>query len=327
MAAAASKSKASKSKGPGFKASRPKASASKENAERDAIVPPSAESGGVPSPADHYLYVAALTSRRLPVPRPILVVMDLNGTLLYRPQPRNRPKHFVARPVAREFLTYCLTYFRVVIWSSARPENVAGMLKQLLPDGLCAKMLGRRQGIVVEEAKTADQQAAGGEGQNVAGPYVPRPRPPVAVWSRANFGLTAADYAKRVQCYKRLSMVWADPVARASHPAPAAALQAEAAATASVGAPGLQDILWPKAADGHTWSQFDTVLVDDSREKARSEPHNLIEVPEFVGAAEKDIVMQVHDYLNELAHQSNISAYIRMHPFRAMTTGSQEAGP
>ncbi|KAH6698761.1 hypothetical protein EV126DRAFT_478649 [Verticillium dahliae] len=109
----------------------------------------------------------------------------------------------------------------------------------------------------------------------------------VAAWGRDKFDLTPADYVKRVQCYKRLQRIWADAAVQASHP------------------------------DGLRWDQTNTVLVDDSLEKARSEPFNLLRIPEFFGDADEatDVLPQVHDYINALCYQADISQYMRLHPF------------
>ncbi|KAI1774190.1 HAD-like domain-containing protein [Hypoxylon cercidicola] len=216
---------------------------------------PSKESGGVPEPSREYLVAASLPPFLLPQPRKILVVIDLNGTVLYRPNRRRDPSGFVERPHARAFLSYCLETFLVVIWSSAKPNNVQRMCDQLFTPA-------QRERIV-------------------------------AIWSRDRFGLSAEDYNGRVVCYKRLTTLWADPAVRASHP--------------------------DFAAAGKVWDQSNTVLIDDTPEKARSEPYNLVEVPEFAGEADErgHVLAQVHDYINACASQTDVSAYIRTHPFRA----------
>lgn len=111
----------------------------------------------------------------------------------------------------------------------------------------------------------------------------------VAVWGRNTFGLSKSDYNRRVQCYKRLTALWNDPVVAASHP------------------------------NGEKWSQLNTVLVDDSIEKARSEPFNLVQIPEFQGNAEEPefVLPQVHDYLNDCSQQANVSSYVKGQPFQA----------
>ncbi|KAI1308777.1 HAD-like domain-containing protein [Xylaria venustula] len=217
--------------------------------QRDRIMQPSPESGGVPDPTPEYLALASHPPFLLPQPRNLLVVVDLNGTLLHRPS-RRSPTRFVERPFARPFLSYCVNTFTVVIWSSAKPSNVENMCRQLLTPEDRAKV--------------------------------------VAVWGRESFGFSAADYNQRVQCYKRLTALWNNPAIAASHP------------------------------DGEKWSQLNTVLVDDSLEKARSEPFNLVQIPDFIGNAQEPgfVLPQVHDYLNDCSQQANVSAYIKGQPFQ-----------
>ncbi|KAI1415167.1 HAD-like protein [Hypoxylon sp. FL1857] len=219
---------------------------------KDTIIPPSAASGGIPEPTQEYLRYASIPPFILPHPRPILVVIDLNGTLLHRPS-RHHPTSFVERPFARTFLGYCISVFKVVFWSSAKLHNVEQMCKQLLTPEQLEKV--------------------------------------VAIWGRDRFGLTEEDYMQRVQCYKRLSTLWNDEQIAASH---------------------------PDAALGKRWSQADTLLIDDSVEKARSEPYNLVRIPEFKGDEEEKgyILPQVHDYINECSRQADISTFIHSRPFK-----------
>jgi len=241
--AAAAAAPAASSSGPGPFSTPP------AKDERDIIHPPSTESGGVPEPTSSYLLRASLLPQISAEPRPTLVVIDLNGTLVHRPNRRN-PFNIVERPNARLFLKYCIDTFRVVIWSSARPGNVRTMCEQLL-DPLQLQQV-------------------------------------IAIWGRDHFGLSPEDYNQRTQCYKRLTQLWADPTIAAAHPT------------------------------GGVWNQGNTVLIDDSVEKARSEPYNAITLPEYVGRGETSPVLPlVHDYLNLLAWQADISTYIRTHPFQA----------
>ncbi|KAI1849550.1 hypothetical protein JX265_013615 [Neoarthrinium moseri] len=213
---------------------------------------PSAESGGVPDPSKKYRSQSARPPARLLVPRRILVVIDLNGTLLHRPN-HKKSASFVERPFARVFLDYCLRTFVVAIWSSAKPENVRRMVPQIL--------------------SPQDQSLL------------------VATWGRDTLGLSPDDYNQRVQCYKRLEVLWNDSKVAASH---------------------------PEAHLGFKWDQTNTVLIDDSKEKARSQPYNLIQLPEFEGDTNEAgfVLPQVHDYLNECAQQRDISCYIRERPFQ-----------
>ncbi|KAI5461128.1 HAD-like domain-containing protein [Mariannaea sp. PMI_226] len=213
---------------------------------------PSAASGGVPEPTPQYLTQALLDPYALPQPRRILLIMDLNGTLLYRPN-RKKPFNFVERPHAKEFLSYCLSTFYVAIWSSARPENVSKMVDKLL-------LPAQRDRCLL-------------------------------IWARDRFGLSPEQYNMKVQVYKRLSSIWNHPRIKSSH---------------------------PTASRGGCWDQTNTVLVDDSLEKARSEPFNLLQIPEFSGLASEqaDVLPQVHDYLNMLSYQGDISRYLRIQPFK-----------
>jgi len=225
---------------------------------RGTKIEPSKASGGRPSPSEEYLAASSVYPHLLPFPQHLLVVIDLNGTLLYRPN-RKQPTKFVARPFSEQFLKYCVDTFTVVIWSSARAENVTNM---------CATILTGR----LREQVTA-------------------------IWGRDKFDLTTEDFDKRVQCYKRLTKLWTDPAIIVSHPA---------------------------YETGGRWDQTNTVLVDDSYDKARSEPHNLIEIPEFFGNENEAgrILPQVHDYLNYLSMYSNVSAVVRANPFKANLTAA-----
>lgn len=219
-------------------------------------VAPSKGSGGIPEPTDAYLQRASLAPVRRKYPGPLLVIIDLNGTLLYRPDVR-RSSNFDERTFAKRFVEYCVQTFWVVIWSSSRPQNVQRMVDKLVSPDIRGQV--------------------------------------VAIWGRDKFGLTPNDYNARVQCYKRLTTVWNHPDIKASFPQ---------------GRPGFEYACW---------DQTNTVLIDDSIEKARSEPHNAITLPEFTGEGtdgDTQVLPQVHDYLNELCYQEDVSAYMRANPFK-----------
>lgn len=238
---------------PTSQANHPGKSSLSARKKRDAIVPPSKASGGIPNPTNAYLTLSKAIPIPLQEPQHLLVVIDLNGTLLFRPS-RSHPTKFTARPNTHQFLKYCIDTFTVAIWSSAKPENVNNMCNAILPPELRKKV--------------------------------------VAIWGRDKFGLSPADYSTRVQCYKRLTKLWSDDKVARSHP------------------------LWDA---GSRWNQTNTVLIDDSLEKGRSEPFNLIEIPEFFGDQKEtgEFLPQVHDFLNHLSMHSNVSACLRAQPFKA----------
>ncbi|KAF8872944.1 hypothetical protein BD779DRAFT_1477284 [Infundibulicybe gibba] len=105
-----------------------------------------------------------------------LLVMDLNGCLIFRSPPKPhrtlhpRPymptfRHYLFHPTTRAWLD-------AMIWSSAQPQNVAKMVNKCFP---CAS-----------------------ERQNF-----------LAVWSRHEMGLPVEQYNKKTQTVKDLEKVWA----------------------------------------------------------------------------------------------------------------------
>jgi hypothetical protein len=136
----------------------------------------------------------------------------------------------------------------------------------------------------------------------------------LAVWGREHFGLTPADFNARVQCYKRLERVWADEGIQRGYPLDWQG-DPNGASPAPIGggAGGIGTV-----GGGRKWDQGNTVLIDDSAEKARSEPYNAIQIPEFLGSEKKaeNVLPQVHDYINILACQADLSTYMRVNPFK-----------
>ncbi|KAI4720349.1 HAD-like protein [Aureobasidium sp. EXF-10727] len=114
----------------------------------------------------------------------------------------------------------------------------------------------------------------------------------VAMWSRDKLRLPDHLFSAKVQVYKQLSWIWEDPTLQMSAP---------------LGG----------------WSQRDTVLVDDSIDKAAAEPHNLVEVDEYTGTPAQDqntTLLEVIDYLERIRWYENVSAEIRAAPFVAPKT-------
>lgn len=202
----------------------------------------------VPTPA--YLHFATQDPQVLEISRPLLVILDLNGTLLFRKNFGGN-NAFTARPHVYQFLEYLFSNHTVMVWSSSKPENVRKMCSDLF---------------------TPEQRSK-----------LP------AVWGRDTLRIPPHAYNQRVQVYKQLSWVWNDLAVQASNPVP-----------------------------GGVWTQANTVLIDDTIEKAAGEPYNLIELEEFEAKKEQmstDVLGQVALYLNDLRSQRDVSAYMRLHPF------------
>ncbi|ERF69211.1 hypothetical protein EPUS_01168 [Endocarpon pusillum Z07020] len=132
-----------------------------------------------PTATDLYLAQARLPVIRCAAPKKLLVVLDLNGTLLVRPN-RMKSREFNIRPGVHQFLDYLFDHHLVMIYSSARPENVEAMV-----DALVSK----------KRAKAL-----------------------AAIWGRDKLGLTPEQYNEKVQVYKKLDKVWEDDRIQATCP-------------------------------------------------------------------------------------------------------------
>jgi hypothetical protein len=131
-----------------------------------------------PQPTDLYLSQAAEEPSQSGSPSSILVILDLNGTVLYRPN-RNA-KSMIARPFLKPFLRYLFDNFKVMVWSSAKPVNVKSLVEQSLDKDLRSKL--------------------------------------VDTWARDTFGLSATNYNQNVQVYKNLKLVWSRDQIQQHHP-------------------------------------------------------------------------------------------------------------
>ena len=202
----------------------------------------------VPKPLPAYLAQAEKPAKKLEQPQDLLLVLDLNGTLVHRPSRSNSAK-LVARPGMEAFVQHILSSYTVLVWSSARPENVGLM---------CGKIFSTDQRPLL-----------------------------LAEWGRDRFGLNAQQYNLKLQVYKELEKVWR----------------------------GFPDS-HPRAVEGRRWDQTNTVLIDDSILKAASQPHNILEVPEWAGKQTSEAVLsQVTAYLDELRWYNDASSFMRARPF------------
>ncbi|KAF2154876.1 HAD-like protein [Myriangium duriaei CBS 260.36] len=125
-----------------------------------------------PQPTPLYTsHVSCAHSHLLPHPQRLLLILDLNGVLIYR-KSGTSPRSFRPRPGLHQFLEHIFAHHAVMIWTSTRRENAFDILNHMLSDAQKAALLG--------------------------------------VWTRENFGLTQKEFNQRTQVYKRLSWVWGD---------------------------------------------------------------------------------------------------------------------
>jgi len=133
----------------------------------------------VPQPTKTYEDISTILNKRLESPRDILLILDLNGTLLLR-KPSRPSSAFWRRARLAEFLEYGFSKFKVMIWTTAQPENAKLMRDNLLTS-----------------AQKADL---------------------VRAWDRNHCGLTKEMYKQKTTVYKRLEWVWDDTAIQATHP-------------------------------------------------------------------------------------------------------------
>lgn len=131
-----------------------------------------------PQPTAEYLAQAAGEPSVLSEPRPLLIILDLNGTVLFRPN--KNAKTMIERPFLKPFLRYLFQNFKVMVWSSARPDNVKALVNQALDNSLRSQL--------------------------------------VAQWARDSFGLSPTNYGQNVQVYKNLKLVWSRSTIQSHHP-------------------------------------------------------------------------------------------------------------
>ncbi|KAI5798251.1 HAD-like domain-containing protein [Pyronema domesticum] len=208
-----------------------------------------------PSPTNIYLKTVDIPTSRRETPTQLLIILDLNGTLLCRASKgavgSSTPSH---RPGLAYFLEYLFKNHKVMVWTSARPENATRM---------------------VNACFTQTQKEA-----------------LLALWARDTLGLTQLQYNAKTQVYKTLERVWE----------------------------GEFKIKVQEEVKEEEFTQFNTVLFDDSTEKARAHPYNLVCVPEFTASSAQkssdEVLWQCIEYLEELKWQTNVTNYIRHNPFK-----------
>lgn len=121
----------------------------------------------VPRPEKTYQSIARRPASRLEDPQCLLLVLDLNGTLLYR---KLGSSSYKPRPFLPQFLDYCLSNHKVLIWSSATSINVSQICARLFTPKQRRQLLGE--------------------------------------WARDTLGLTPAQYVAKTQVFKRLDRIW-----------------------------------------------------------------------------------------------------------------------
>lgn len=194
-----------------------------------------------PSPSEQYLQQAAQEPKICTSPRPLLVILDLNGTLVYRKH-KKLPPNFASRFGLRQFLHELVEKYHVMVWSSSRPDTVHAICNMI---------------FTAEELRRI-----------------------VVLWGRDKFDLTPRQYNSKLQVYKELHKVWASPEVQARYPGnnQTSALSKKSGGKSARNKTKQKPSTLPEA---QRWNQSNTILIDDSKLKAISEPYNIIEIPEL----------------------------------------------
>jgi hypothetical protein len=130
-----------------------------------------------PVASQAYLAQAYLQPEMLKEPRRLLVILDLNGTLILKPDFKN-PNDIRIRPGAPQLLEYLFGHFSVMIFTSSQPHNAETVARALFSEVQYEKL--------------------------------------VAIWARDKLDLTPAQYRGKVQVYKKLDKIWANNEIQAS---------------------------------------------------------------------------------------------------------------
>ncbi|CAG8467019.1 11262_t:CDS:1 [Diversispora eburnea] len=200
-----------------------------------------------------YMRIASQPSSKSSNPSPKLIVLDLNGTLLHRKKRKKGKYRVDPRPFINEFLEYLFNVdtFSIMIWSSARPENVDRMVREIF------------------------------------GNYRERL---MAIWGRDKFGLSEEEFFTNFKPIKNLEIVWKEFNEKNG-----------------------------SNFDGRKkeFNQTNTILIDDSPYKAQLQPFNAIHLSEFERNEEDRELLKIIEYLKLIKYQSNVSTFIKEHPFNA----------
>lgn len=238
----------------------------------------------IPSPTADYMKQSSPPAVSSPTPRPLLIILDLNGTLVHRKH-KKLPPSFASRAGLDHFLDVLTKKYAVMIWSSSQPATV---------EALCARIFTKQQ-----------------------------KRNLVALWGRDRFGLTPIQYHAKLQVYKQLHKVWSSLEVQSSYPGnesyksppsqkPASGKQKPAADEQKQLEQERE--LAASFPAGQRWDQSNTILIDDSKLKALSEPYNILEIPEFTNNPnidESKLFARVLARLDTLSRHDDVSKLLR----------------
>ncbi|KAI3609305.1 phosphoprotein phosphatase [Moniliophthora roreri] len=214
----------------------------------------------ISEPSQDYLTASSHPSQHLESPstQRKLLILDLNGTLCFREphanpnqtynmQTHNRPLRIThPRPYMSTFKNYIMNkqtrdWLEVMVWSSAMPGSVRGMVERCFGAGVFP--------VQGDDGQVKEEE----DGKDEFGRDIPRKEVPpeeeegklLAMWARDTLGLGQDEYWAKTQTTKDLSKPWKLVSTTQQH------------------------------------SEKTTLLVDDSQLKARLQPYNHLCVAEY----------------------------------------------
>ncbi|OAV94090.1 hypothetical protein PTTG_02897 [Puccinia triticina 1-1 BBBD Race 1] len=232
-----------------------------------------------------------------PSPPPLLI-LDLNGCLLYREYQPGRPKIIHPRPHLHDLFQYALgppadqgkhsqgsqkQNWEVLIWSSAQPKNVQLMCNAIEVQKR-PKLSNRGQRATQLEdisnqlgsLKINHGEAEGSKKAELI------PRRVLDIWDRNQLDLSSVDYGRKVSTTKDLRKIW-------------------------------DRLSWtdPESGKELKWDAHNTVIVDDSPDKLSLQPGNLCMISEFSGDSSDKSLLELVEKLKSLRNASDIPEAIK----------------
>lgn len=234
-----------------------------------------------------------------PLPPPLLI-LDLNGCILYREYVPGSPRIIKPRPYVDELFEYVSSNhpkndkapnWELMIWSSAMSRNVDTMLaamKITIRPRLVATKPTRRglsfannrlndisnylDSLKIDQSTTESEEMTKKSVQRTV----------LDVWNRDTLDLPPEDYGRKVQTTKDLRKVW-------------------------------NQFSWtdPNTGDKLNWGAHNTVIVDDTPDKLSLQPNNLCLVEEFKGDPEDKGILDLIDTLKSIRDKPNIAEALK----------------
>ncbi|KAF8585235.1 hypothetical protein K439DRAFT_1070149 [Ramaria rubella] len=298
------------------------------------------------APSPSYLSTSLLSSQHADEPSRKLLVLDLNGTILFRskppPLPRspipppsesgdgtlysNSQRHPTASQPARrdvhtrpyfscfrEYLFHPSTrcWLDVMIWSSAQPHSVKDMLKQCFP---------------------VPDKHDGGDGDHDGDVQQNNDEKPddrfIAVWARDTFGLSTIDYSRKTQTTKDLRKPW-------SQLPPPLGLDTSSAESSHDETSTQGGSLQPDLKASFRHSAQTTLLLDDSPLKAHLQPWNHVCLKEYdstARAADMQILRNTKqeaekEPINETVDTTQSYRFTTLRPTTPCSLGAMDTSP